>query len=622
MGPTAHLPSRDELLRCAVWIAVVAAAFVLSRPYEGIKHDGILYLAQALFRLYPDIFGGDVFFRWGSQDQYTLFTPVYAVLIARIGLNEANIALVVLSQILFLVCSYSLVRVLVEPGLRGFAMLLLVCGTGIYGAGLTFRIAEPFVTPRPIAEAITLLAVALLMHGYRMRALLLLIAGAALHPLVALAGMLYWWLHHVILDRRWAWMLLAGIAPVSAGIAGIAPFAQLFQQFDQEWLGILFENNYNLFITRWTLQDWTFVACDLVILGIALRLTAGRLRNALKAAVATALVGLGTAFAGADLLQNVLLSNIQAWRVLWLVHWMAVAALPIVISRLWREGSPGRMVAGLIAFCFITRGLPASLAASTVAAGLFWYRDRFATGDRVVQGGLAALSAAAYLAWFNNTSREHDSAFFDAINPIEDFIVRSISKPFVLLVVGIAIAMFTIKRRNRVLAAIAASGFLAFACFAWDQRTPYRAYIESVPIGSHPFSRLVAPIEEVYWRNDLVAPWFMMLRRSYFSVWQQSGQMFNRATAMDMERRGRALAMLDLQETVCAAMNSLNRSYDTCEPDLLVLQEICRDAPGLGYVVLTSGIEGKWTAFWTPPVATGGRTPHFYLYDCKTLSRD
>jgi hypothetical protein len=98
--------------------------------------------------------------------------------------------------------------------------------------------------------------------------------------------------------------------------------------------------------------------------------------------------------------------------------------------------------------------------------------------------------------------------------------------------------------------------------------------------------------------------------------------MFNRATAMDIERRGRALAMLDLQETVCAAMNSLNRSYDTCEPDLPVLREMCRDAPGLGYVVLTTGIEGKWAAFWTPPVATGGRTPHFYLYDCKTLSRD
>jgi hypothetical protein len=617
-----HMLARHDLLRALGWTGVVVAAFVLSRPYDGIKHDGVLYLAQALSRLYPDIFRGDVFFLWGSQDSYTLFTPLYAWLIHNTGLNKANLALVLLSQGAFLAASFTLVRSLVPTGRRGFAMLFIVCGTGIYGPALVFRMAEPFVTPRPFVEALTLFSVALLAFGHRGWSLLLLAIGAALHPLVSLAGMIYWWVYQTILDRRWAWLLVAGVAPAAAGLAGIAPFTQLFLSFDDQWLQILLENNYNLFVTRWTLQDWTFVAFDLFILALGARVANDRLQIALKAAIATALIGIGATFVGADLLQNVLLADIQVWRVLWLAHWMAVAALPVVAVRMWNEGVPGRLIAGLVVFGFVTRGLPTSLAALFVAGILFHFRARFAVGERILQAGLAALAAGAYMNWFNNSSREHESAFFDAINPIADFVVRSLSKPFALLVIATGLAWFGLTRRPASLAAIGAVVLALLVCGVWDQRTPYRTYIESAPIGSHPFSRFVGPHEEVLWHGDLVAPWVMMLRRSYFSVAQQSGQMFNRDTAIDLQKRGGVLALLDLQETVCAIMNKLNRLNDACEPDLQVVQEVCREAPQLGHIVLTTRIEGKWTSFWTPPVEFGGRRADYYLYECKALVRD
>ena len=615
------MPSREDLLRYIGWTAVVVAAFVLSRPYAGIKHDGVLYLAQALSRLHPEIFGGDVFFRWGSQDQYTLFTPAYAWLITQIGLNKANLILVLLSQGLFLAASYALVRALIQPGLRGFAMLFLVFGNGIYGAALVFRLAEPFVTPRPFVEAAALLAIALLTNGRRGWSLLLLAIGAALHPIVSLAGMMYWWIHQMLRDRRWAWLLAAGIVPVIAGIAGIAPFAKLLQTFDEQWLALLLENNYNLFVTRWGLQDWTFLVFDLVALGLGVRLSEGRLRAALTTAMATAVVGLGVTFVGADLLRNVLLADVQAWRVLWLVHWMAVAALPLIAFRLWREGAPGRLITGLMIYGLVTRGLPTSLAATVLAVALFCLRNRLVLRVGIAHAVVAALMAGAFTNWFNGASREHDSAFFDAVNPIADFLLHSLSKPFVLIVGGTAIAWFGLRRRNPGVAAMVAVGFFMIACSLWDQRTPYRTYIESAEIGSHPFSRLVEPQEEVLWHGDLVAPWVMMLRRSYFSAAQQSGQMFNRETAIDLQKRWRLLALLDFQETVCTIMNNLNRRYDTCEPDFEVVQELCREAPELGHIVLTTRIEGKWAAFWTPPVEFGGRRPHYYLYDCKTAVR-
>ena len=92
-------------------------------------------------------------------------------------------------------------------------MVFIACSTGLYGGFFIFRIAEPFVTPRPYVEAATLLAVLLLVSGRRGGSIAVPPRSALLHPLVALSGMLYWWLYHVIEDRRWCWLLVLGVVP-------------------------------------------------------------------------------------------------------------------------------------------------------------------------------------------------------------------------------------------------------------------------------------------------------------------------------------------------------------------------------------------------------------------------
>ena len=113
---------------------------------------------QALLKVNPDIYSGDAFFQWGSQDRYTLFSPIYGWLIVHLGLEHATITLLLLSQGLFLAASFALVRALIPTGLRGYAMVFVVCGVGLYGGRFLFRMAEPFVTPRAFVEAATLRA--------------------------------------------------------------------------------------------------------------------------------------------------------------------------------------------------------------------------------------------------------------------------------------------------------------------------------------------------------------------------------------------------------------------------------------------------------------------------------
>ena len=616
------LSLRERVLKGFSWFALVAAIFILAHPYTGVRHDGVLYLAQALARLNPETFRGDVFFQWGSQDQYTLFSPLYSWLIVRLGLGHADVTLVLLSQALFLAASLVLVRGLVQPGLRGFAMVFIAGSMGLYGGFFVFRMAEPFVTPRPFVEAATLLAILLVVSGRRGWSIVVLATSAILHPLMALGGMLYWWMYLLVEDRRWFWLLLMGIGPVMAGLAGVAPFAQLFQRFDPQWLDILLRNNGNLFITRWSHFDLGLIAFDLLVLSLGIVLANGKIRIAFKAALATAVAALGVTFVGADLIHIVFITNVQSWRALWIVHWMALAGLPIVVLRLWDQGVACRLIAGLVLFSFVGRGLPTALASTLVAAILFHYRGRLALRPGVAWLAIGALALGSFISWGINAHRTHGNSLFYSVDPTTDFLVGALSKPFPLLVLAAAIAWFGLARRNVLPAALVVTSLLVMSCSLWDQRTPLQALTESAPLGSHPFSRIVKPGENVLWYADLLAPWVLMQRASYFSNVQQSGQMFNRKTAIELQRRKQAVEVLELQEYICHLMNNVNKKTDTCAPDLEHVQSVCKDATGLDYIVLETRIGNKSVASWTPPVEVGGRRRYHYLYDCKNLAGD
>ena len=60
-----------------VWGLLALATWALSHRYLGLFHDARLYTLQALARLHPAL-SADVFLRFGSQDRFTIFSPLYA----------------------------------------------------------------------------------------------------------------------------------------------------------------------------------------------------------------------------------------------------------------------------------------------------------------------------------------------------------------------------------------------------------------------------------------------------------------------------------------------------------------------------------------------------------------
>jgi len=612
--------SNSPILHSLGWCGLIIGVFILAHPYAGIVHDNVLYLGQALLRLHPEIYGEDAFFKWGSQDSYTLFPPIYAWLISNVGISHATITLLLLCQGLFLTASFVVVRRLVPSGLRGLTMVFIVSTIGLYGGYQLFRMAEPFVSPRGFVEAATLFAIALVVSRHRVSALVLLAASALLHPLMAIAGMIYCWLYLVLEDRRWLWLIAAGIVPLAASLAGIAPFNELFRSFDAEWLSILASDNSHIFVTLWTPPDWAMLAFDGAVLVIAASVADGVARHAYRTALLTAAATLAATFVFADVLHNVLIASLQPWRVLWLVHWMAAAALVLVAWKLWRESAVARLVAALLVFGFMTRGLTTSLAASIVAVALFHYRHRISLDPRISTAAVCALAAGAFVNWLAISLRVYQNAPIDSVTPVMDFVVRALSKPLPLLVFAAAVVCFGLARRHRVwITTSVAAVILVLSISFWDQRPPFMEYVDSAASGAHPFSRVVAPTQEVYWHGNATAPWIMMQRKSYFSVMQRSGQVFSRPMSFEFARRREAISTLAFQEQLCKLINGLNKRNDSCAPDLDAIRGVCDDARDLDFIVLDTSIEHQWVASWTWPVPVAGRRSYYYLYECRSL---
>src|SRR6185369_11969566 len=126
-------------------LVFMGVVWLTTRRYLGIIHDAQLYAAQALNFLYPARFSEDLYFRFGSQDQYTLYSHLYAPLIAGLGLSRAAMIAAVSGQALWLGGLVYFARGLFKNDLIA---LLSICAAialpSMYGMFLAY--GEPFAT--------------------------------------------------------------------------------------------------------------------------------------------------------------------------------------------------------------------------------------------------------------------------------------------------------------------------------------------------------------------------------------------------------------------------------------------------------------------------------------------
>src|SRR5215831_2499537 len=170
--------------------ALIFGLWVLQHPYPGIFHDGQLYTIQALARVFPSELGNDVFLRFGSQDHFTFFGPLYAAMIRAVGVAPAAAVLTFCFHVAFAAALVLFARRVLPAHLVWLGVGLVCVVPLTYGARKVFFVMEDFVTPRLLAETFVLLGLsAALDRRFKLAALAMLVAGLV-HPIMALTGLM------------------------------------------------------------------------------------------------------------------------------------------------------------------------------------------------------------------------------------------------------------------------------------------------------------------------------------------------------------------------------------------------------------------------------------------------
>jgi len=619
---------------------LIIALWTATRPYQGIFHDSRFYTVEALNTLLPGRFSHDLYFQYGSQGQFTIFSLIYSPLISALGLSGANIALTIAAQCLWL-SGLSYLSLVLFRGWKPASMA--VVAAILLPSGSLLHYGEPFVTPRSFAEALTLWALGSQLKERPIRALGLLGISMLIHPLMTLPGLAVWFLYQAA-RRPVLWFLAAiAIATVCGlALADIQPFARLLIRFDPAWFEIIRVRENFCFVGLWEFGRWIPIWGAFALGLFELVLATPKERRVLMPVFAVGAGGILASFIGGDLLRNVLLFDIQTWRSVWIFMLFAnlfavkiflrfADARPAVSPMaLWLFGlALGLMVISQF-FVVAMMGAAAVLILAVTVGCWEWITKR--PVPRAVQLVVALLVGCSL-----GTAAIGANVAIDGVNVDPAEFWRSV-RVFVLSSCVLT-ALWFFLFRSRILSRKklyltmlvgTALGLVGIVSWQWDQRTPWTKFIDTADPPAD-LTDLLPGGAPIYWENDVTVPWFLLRRPSYFSCDQGTGALFSRGTAIAYDARFRnfqKLQTLDFRQYSFCPLTDARRTAPLRRADLSML---CAKEAGLGALVLTERAGDAPYRTWISPVpfkskelsAGGGMkafsADRFYIYKCADL---
>ncbi len=594
----------------------------------GIRHDAVLYAVQALHKLYPANYAQDIFFSSGSQDEFTLFSPFFAKLIQLFGLGEAALLLTMLGAILWL---WGVFRVsgFWSGWSRWIFLGLVVTIPVAYGGRDVFHAGEAFAVPRIWAEALVMLGISNWVREKWLWAAMSLVMAALLHPLMALAGFMFCYFYAFRLNRIWIVGSLGLLLAVCVlALLKVSLFARLFQAMDPTWFDLVYQRtSYYMFPTAWSMRDYNMLIWNAIVIGLVIiRNDDVVMRRLMLAVLASGLTALLVDVVGADWLHSVLLLQIQAWRVLWLVYVIGLGAFAWLSMEFWGDKNLRFVILGLVA-AWVMRESSGGFLAVMSALGYF-YSHHIGAGMRRVLAWLFVFAILLGTVWAGMDAWTVYSVYkpgdvsvlyvllmrVQAFNELMPFLSWSV------LFIGVVLVQQAGVRWNKPLVWGSIAVVMLFCFSRWDVRSDQLKLLESgVLWGKTPFDQIIPIDATVYWNDGVDGTWFLLGRSSYFSIKQAAGIVFSRETAMGTYNRFQEVKSLGGADGVFKLLSRTQAfwrifTHDYVEPGTRQgLVKACRNSKA-DYVILDKYYADLSMATWKAPMFGD-----VYLYSCQTV---
>jgi hypothetical protein len=614
--PHSTVAGAGSWLGVAGLLLLFASVWTIVRPYAGLVHDARLYAAQTAAKLHPEIFAQDLFLRYGSQDNFTIFPRLFAPLAYALGMESAAAVLTLVASLAWLGLGYLIARELSGTRLALMALGMLVVVPGWYGAHEVFRIGEMFLSARLPAEVFALGGLLAYLRGRYGLAAGSCTASALVHPLMAIPmiGLLT-----LAVVHRGAGPSIARAAVlalvISASVVTIVLPTAPIEHFEA-WVSVLETRSAFLFPSLWRPIDWQYHIMIFVTLFIGSRIGSNA-RNRDLALCAAWVGGAGVVLAmiAASWPEHPALLRAQTWRWVWVACLLALVMLPQIVHELWQRGSgtTERAVAVLLAAAWLLPDSVGGLLTIVALAILLWAGGQ--TGGHSVWAtraswaafslalGSIAVMAVQFAAYPLDSNRE----------PMwVQRVVNAVGPTSSALVIVAVCWWAALREHGRRLASAIAVLAVALSVVALPRAVRDWSTLDYSGAAYNAFApwRSIIPAEaEVLWPGDAVATWLVLDRRSYFSPDQLAGLLYSPGMTPELQRRARALTPLVSPDWW--TMADLRQEAKPKDLTVDILVQVCR-APGLDFVVSDQNL-----GFAVSTVRRPVREIDLYLYDCR-----
>jgi hypothetical protein len=608
----------------AVLFLMPATIWLSLRGYHGLLDDGQIYAFQALARIHPHL-TSDLYLQNTSQDQFTIFSPLYAWFIGFLGLEYAARFLTLVFTLWFLGAAWAAARTLLNRDAAWLAVAFLLITDGAYGGSGVFRFAEPFLTARLPAEALIITSLACFLRGSRLLGIGIAAGSLLVHPLIALPGLL---------------LLLCLSAPIRIGIIGailcvvitlivsglatrLPCMSNLLPVMDATWLNVVQERSQFLFLHLWSFPDWELNARPFFYLAFtALAFQDIRITKLCNAAAVVGATGLAVALIASVVSPVAIVVQGQAWRWVWIAAFVSILLVPATILHIWHDKRCGPLCAILL-ISGLT--LPVDGTACVSLAILFWLMRSSVTGRTgavfrwiFIALVVAIIGSILAHAWGILVSAFHASRGIGAAQLHDIFGTK------IFVALAAALLWWRIQSSCRVWApslifALLLGMSILILPAAFKQSRTLASATEIAEFsdwqGSIPPTStvLITPPRDV---GTFV--WFTLQRPNYLAVDQSAGVVFSRRTALEVQRRSQVLfPVMDPSWKILTNLRAspAKRSIDVATRPLTAatFNQICADLQ-LGFVISQQDIgidhfDHQSTGAWRG----------WKLYDCRKV---
>lgn len=585
--------------KLGIWLSLITvfSLWLLAKPYNGLVHDSILYSAQAMTRLLPGILDNDPFFRFGSQDNYTIFSSFHAFFLQEFGVENAALILTVLGKCLWFLGINWLGGAITTNRNTIFAVATALTLPTHYDGFEIFSYGESFATARLFAEAVGMFALGTWLRGIRLSAIGLTGLALLIHPLTALAiatTIFYCWAR---MPPFWGWRVLAlGFASIGAFVyLGIPPFSSLMISFDGQWLSLLEKRAPYLFVDLWHESAEGRLLHLLVIAAFSRAVLPSRLKRLAESQLVVLPALIALSILGTEILHNVLLTQLQLWRAFWIAQLISIFLLWRMALSSWGTTPPGRFVIILLACATLAAGPSSGAIAASAVPGYFlaqryFARKQLANISRLAfrrifyiwGGGTMILMLVSNIVriqwdWTLNINTGHPGWYALLTSPL-------VALTCVTLVhTGAESARWQIRAGSIFSTASAA----VVAALLWQSNWNSKAIAErrGDEITLHSLQQTIPTNTTVYWPGNLVDTWFWLQRPYYASQTQGAGWVFSRSSAIETSRRQVLLWNMGFSDGI--ADFEPRQLPQSKKSDEATVDQLCKD-PALDYLILPS----------------------------------